>query len=78
MTGVMLGQSLHQMILRKRLHTVGTDVDFNTSLLGFEQDANSVKAEISRTEDGKKMIAHTKFACVIGMDGARSESSLVC
>ena len=78
MTGVMLGQSLHQAILRKHLHTAGTDVKLNTSLLSLEQDADSVKAEISRTEDSKETITHAKFAYIISADGARSELSLVC
>ena len=77
MTGVMLGQSLHQEILRKHLHAAGTDVEFNTSLISLEQDADGVKVEISKTEDGRETITHAKFAHVVGADGARSKWVLV-
>ena len=77
MTGVMLGQSLHQAILRKHLHAAGTDVEFDTSLISLEQDADGVKAEIPKTEEGKETITHAKFAYVVGADVVRSKWSLV-
>ncbi|KAH8110165.1 FAD binding domain-containing protein [Phellopilus nigrolimitatus] len=70
--GVMLGQWRHQAILRKHIEALGGTVELGTALVGIEQDESGATAEIVRTVDGVQIEEKTKYAYIVGADGARS------
>ncbi|KAH8112572.1 FAD binding domain-containing protein [Phellopilus nigrolimitatus] len=70
--GVMLGQWHHQAILRKHIEALNGTVELGTTLVGIEQDESGATAEIVRTVDGAEVKEITKYAYIVGADGARS------
>ncbi|KAH8110160.1 FAD binding domain-containing protein [Phellopilus nigrolimitatus] len=70
--GVMLGQWRHQAILRAHIEALGGTVELGTALVGIEQDESGATAEIVRTVDGAQIEEKTKYAYIVGADGARS------
>jgi 2-polyprenyl-6-methoxyphenol hydroxylase-like FAD-dependent oxidoreductase len=61
----MVPQSRTEAILRERLHTLGGRVEFNTALVTFRQDKESVSAELSNGET-------VRADFLVGCDGGHS------
>ncbi|KAH8110134.1 FAD binding domain-containing protein [Phellopilus nigrolimitatus] len=70
--GVMLGQWRHQAIFRKNIEALGGAVELGTVLVGIEQNESGATAEIVRTIDGEEVKEKSKYAYIVGADGARS------
>ena len=70
----MLGQEQHQAIIQEHIEALSGRVEFNTTLLGLEQDEDGVTAEISTAKDDQVTTEKARFAYVVGADGARSTS----
>lgn len=62
-------QDEHERLLAQRLSAAGVTVDRQCELVGFEQDANGVRAVLRRA-DGSEEYCATSY--VAGCDGARS------
>ena len=66
---LIFAQDQHEVLLIDRLAQLGVTVERSTELIGFEQNANSVTAEL-RHADGSSERA--EFAYLAGCDGAHS------
>ncbi len=66
---LILGQDDNERIMGKHLHDQGVDVQWNTELLNFEQQADAVIATLKTTDGATHRITATYMA---GCDGARS------
>ena len=71
----MVGQWLHQQILRQHLEKLGCHVELGCMLKAIEQKDGGVVAHMLKTEDGKQLEETASFAYVVGADGAHSEHS---
>ncbi|KAL5529838.1 hypothetical protein ACEPAF_6095 [Sanghuangporus sanghuang] len=69
---VMIGQWLHQKILRQHLEELGCHVELGCMLQTIEQRDESVIAHLVKTVDGKQLEETVQFAYVVGADGAHS------
>ncbi|EJD01753.1 uncharacterized protein FOMMEDRAFT_126912 [Fomitiporia mediterranea MF3/22] len=70
---VMLGQCIHQQIIRKHLEALGCQVELGTTLSGLEQSEDGVTVRLTKTTTNGEQVEETaKFAYVVGADGARS------
>ncbi|THH09795.1 hypothetical protein EW145_g1753 [Phellinidium pouzarii] len=70
--GVMLGQWRHQAILRKHIEALGGEIELGSTLIDFKQDESGVTAEILKTTDSEEVTERSRFAYIVGADGARS------
>ena len=67
----MLGQGSYEGILRQHIAKYGVQVELNTELVGFEQDADGVTAHVIK-HDGDKDVPETiRTEFLVGADGAR-------
>jgi 2-polyprenyl-6-methoxyphenol hydroxylase-like FAD-dependent oxidoreductase len=66
---LILGQDDNERILGDRLRDFGTSVEWNTELIGLEQEPDRVNATLRLTDGSEQTIA---AAWVAGCDGARS------
>ena len=71
-TPVMLGQHRNQETMRKHLEALGVTVELGSALVNCEQDETGVTAEIAISANGVETKEKTKYAYLIGTDGARS------
>ncbi|KAL5507680.1 hypothetical protein ACEPAH_5298 [Sanghuangporus vaninii] len=69
---VLIGQWLHQQILRQHLEELGCHVELGCRLQTIEQRDESVVAHLVKTMDGKQLEETVQFAYVVGADGAHS------
>lgn len=67
-----LGQDRHEAMLRSELEKHNCFVELGTELQSFEHHADQVVAHISTTRDGVEHTETTKFAWLVGTDGAHS------
>lgn len=70
---ISLGQDSNCAILRKRLATLGIDVEVGTELLTYEQDATGVTATVKI--GGREEKVRAKF--LLGTDGAKGASFML-
>ena len=75
-TPVMLGQHRNQATIRKHLEALGVTVELGSALVNCEQDDTGVTAEIAISANGVETKEKTKYAYLIGTDGARSTKSI--
>ena len=73
---VMLGQYRNQEIMRKHLEALGVKVELGCTLLNCKQDDTGVTAEIATSTNGMETKEKTKYAYLIGTDGARSKKQI--
>jgi 2-polyprenyl-6-methoxyphenol hydroxylase-like FAD-dependent oxidoreductase len=66
---LMLGQDENERIMGEKLSDWGLSVEWNTELIGMEQEAGHVTAVIRRPDGSNE---HVSVAYVAGCDGARS------
>jgi 2-polyprenyl-6-methoxyphenol hydroxylase-like FAD-dependent oxidoreductase len=66
---LLLPQSRTEQLLTKHLAALGVSVERGVELLGFEQDADGVTAQL-RHADGQEETIHSTY--LVGCDGARS------
>lgn len=66
---LILGQDANEGIMGRHLHELGIDVQWNTELLKFAQQADSVTATIKTADGMTKLVSAAYMA---GCDGARS------
>lgn len=66
---LILGQDDNERIMGKHLHELGIDVQWNTELVKFEQQADTVTATIKTADGTTRQITAAYLA---GCDGARS------
>lgn len=71
--GIMLGQWLHQKILRKHIELLGGEVELGCALTSIEQRENSVVAHLAQTVGGEISEETASFSYIIGADGAHSK-----
>jgi 2-polyprenyl-6-methoxyphenol hydroxylase-like FAD-dependent oxidoreductase len=64
-----LGQDDNERIMGARLHDHGIDVQWNTELIGFEQQSDGVEATLKQVDGSTRKV---RAAWVAGCDGARS------
>ena len=69
----MIGQWLHQQILRRHLEHLGCRVEFGSTLQAIEQKDDGVVARLLKTKDGEELEETARFAYVVGADGAHSK-----
>lgn len=69
----MLGQWLHQKILRKHIESLGGEVELGCALTSIEQHEDHVVAHLVQTVDGQICEETASFSYIIGADGAHSE-----
>ena len=69
----MIGQWLHQQILRRHLEHLGCRVEFGSTLQAIEQEGDSVVARVLKTKGGEELEETARFAYVVGADGAHSK-----
>ncbi|EJC99069.1 uncharacterized protein FOMMEDRAFT_170810 [Fomitiporia mediterranea MF3/22] len=67
-----LGQWLHQAILRKHIKALGGKVELGSAFIGCTQDENGMTAEIRKIIDGIEHTEKARFEYVVGADGGRS------
>ncbi len=68
-TGLLLPQSATEEVLIERLREQGVEVEWNTSLIDFQVEADGITCQIQSAEKGEST-AH--FPWVVGADGAHS------
>lgn len=71
----MIGQWLHQQILRQHMAKLGCHVELGCMLQAIEQNDEGVVAHLLKTKDGEHLEETARFAYVVGADGAHSEHS---
>jgi hypothetical protein len=71
----MLGQWLHQAILRKHIERFGVTVETGSKLISLEQDDAGAQVRIEKTDGSQVSVNSASFAYVIGADGAKGASS---
>jgi 2-polyprenyl-6-methoxyphenol hydroxylase-like FAD-dependent oxidoreductase len=64
-----LGQDDNERIMGQKLHDCGIDVQWNTELVGFEQQADGIDATLKQPDGSMRKV---RAAWVAGCDGARS------
>ncbi|KAL5527978.1 hypothetical protein ACEPAG_6779 [Sanghuangporus baumii] len=69
---LLIGQWLHQQILRQHLEELGCHVELGCMLQTIEQQDESVIAHLVKTVDGKQSEEIVQSAYVVGADGAHS------
>lgn len=74
----MIGQDRTESILRDHLSQLGCQVEPGTKLVSFEQFSDHVEAELSSPMNDEEIIETVRAKWLIGSDGARSKSFIVC
>jgi 2-polyprenyl-6-methoxyphenol hydroxylase-like FAD-dependent oxidoreductase len=64
-----LGQDDNERIMGAKLHDLGIDVQWNTELIGFDQQSDGVEATLKQADGSTRKV---RAAWVAGCDGARS------
>ncbi|KAF7798986.1 hypothetical protein EIP86_010215 [Pleurotus ostreatoroseus] len=67
-----IGQSHNEEIIRSHLEKHGVHVELNTELVGFEQDANGVTAQIVKHSSSSDVPETFHASFLVGAEGARS------
>ncbi|EJC99072.1 uncharacterized protein FOMMEDRAFT_113673 [Fomitiporia mediterranea MF3/22] len=69
---VLIGQWIHQAILRRHVEALGGKVELGSTFIGYTQDDDGVTAEIHRVVDGVEQTEKARFEYLVGADGGRS------
>ncbi|KAK0188554.1 FAD binding domain-containing protein [Armillaria mellea] len=69
---IIIGQDIHEEILRGHLAKYGVDVELGTELVSFEQSPDRVVSCVVKTRDGDRFEESIKSQWIIGAEGAHS------